>query len=107
MPGKGMTCWDKRELCDLNCVYGTTADDPVTTLDACSTACVTAQSSCTDSDETLTYLACATECTYTYDTSLTKCNQQVSDKTKNTYGANLDACANLASGVMDDCMVGA
>lgn len=48
---------------------------------------------------------CAKDCTYTYDTSLTKCNQQVSDVTKNTYGANLDACANIASGVMDDCMV--
>lgn len=48
---------------------------------------------------------CAKECTYTYDASLTKCNQQVSDKAKNTYGANLDACANTASGIMDDCMV--
>ena len=48
---------------------------------------------------------CAKDCTYTYDASLTKCNQQVSDQTKNTYGANLDACANIASGVMDDCMV--
>lgn len=48
---------------------------------------------------------CAKGCTYTYDSSLTKCNQQVSDQTKNTYGANLDACANVASGIMDDCMV--
>lgn len=56
----------------------------------------------------LVYLStdqCAKDCTYTYDGSLTKCNQQVSDVTKNTYGANLDACANIASGVMDDCMV--
>ena len=48
---------------------------------------------------------CAKECTYTYDASLTTCNQAVSDVTKNTYGAQLDACANIASGVMDDCMV--
>lgn len=50
---------------------------------------------------------CAKECTYTYDSSLTTCNQAVSDVTKNTYGANLDACANIASGIMDDCMVSA
>lgn len=48
---------------------------------------------------------CAKDCTLTYDGSLTKCNQEVSDQTKNTYGANLDACANIASGIMDDCMV--
>lgn len=105
MPGKGMTCWDKRELCDLNCVYATTqATEDSPSLSECSTDCMVAQSSCTDSDETLAYVECAKDCTYTYDTSLTKCNQQVSDVTKNTYGANLDACANIASGVMDDCM---
>lgn len=52
-----MTCWDKRELCDLNCVYATTsatADSP--SLDECSAGCVTAQAECTDSPETLAYV---------------------------------------------------
>ncbi|CAB1120529.1 unnamed protein product [Ectocarpus sp. CCAP 1310/34] len=106
MPGKGMTCWDKRELCDLNCVYATTAEDEDFNLTDCSTGCMTAQAACTDSAETLAYVeaSCAKDCTLTYDGSLTKCNQKVSDQTKNTYGANLDACANIASGIMDDCM---
>ncbi|CAN0137693.1 unnamed protein product [Ascophyllum nodosum] len=103
MPGKGMTCWDKRELCDLNCVFATTHEGEAG-LTSCSTGCMEKHAACTDSDETLEYIACAKECTLTYDTSLTKCNQKVSDQTKNTYGANLDACANIASGIMDDCM---
>lgn len=58
MPGKGMTCWDKRELCDLNCVYATTqATEDSPTLAECSTGCMTAQTSCTDSDETVAYVA--------------------------------------------------
>ena len=63
MPGKGMTCWDKRELCDLNCVYATTQpaeDSP--TLAECSTGCMTAQASCTDSEETVAYVAVSLSC---------------------------------------------
>lgn len=56
MPGKGMTCWDKRELCDLNCVYATTAEDEDFSLTDCSTGCMTAQASCTDSADTLAYV---------------------------------------------------
>lgn len=56
MPGKGMTCWDKRELCDLNCVYATTSDSDQS-LGDCSTGCVTEQESCTDSPETLAYVS--------------------------------------------------
>lgn len=52
-----------------------------------------------------THAQCATECASSYDVALTKCNQKVSNLTKGTYGANLDACANVASGIMDDCMV--
>lgn len=103
MPGKGMTCWDKRELCDLNCVFSTTHEG-TNKLTACSTGCVEEQRACTDSDETVEYIACATGCAYTYDSDLIKCNQQTSAETKATYGTNQDACANLASGVMDDCM---
>lgn len=67
MPGKGMTCWDKRELCDLNCVYATTqATEDSPSLSECSTDCMVAQSSCTDSDETLAYvevIRCCVLCT--------------------------------------------
>ncbi|CAN0531341.1 unnamed protein product [Ectocarpus sp. 12 AP-2014] len=56
MPGKGMTCWDKRELCDLNCVYATTAEDEDFNLTDCSTGCMTSQAACTDSAETLAYV---------------------------------------------------
>lgn len=56
MPGKGMTCWDKRELCDLNCVYATTAENEDFSLTDCSTGCMTSQAACTDSAETLAYV---------------------------------------------------
>lgn len=56
MPGKGMTCWDKRELCDLNCVFSTTHEG-TNKLTACSTGCVEEQRACTDSDETVEYIA--------------------------------------------------
>lgn len=56
MPGKGMTCWDKRELCDLNCVFATTHGG-TDKLESCSTGCMEDQAACTDSDETLTYMS--------------------------------------------------
>lgn len=56
MPGKGMTCWDKRELCDLNCVFATTHQGD-TDLDSCSTGCMEAHAACKDSDETIEYIA--------------------------------------------------
>ena len=56
MPGKGMTCWDKRELCDLNCVFAVTHEGSER-LTSCSTGCMEEQAACTDSDETVAYVA--------------------------------------------------
>lgn len=56
MPGKGMTCWDKRELCDLNCVF-TSTHYGTDELSACSTGCIEEQTVCTDSNETVVYIA--------------------------------------------------
>ena len=51
-----MTCWDKRELCDLNCIFAVTHDG-AESLTGCSTGCMTEQSACTDSDETVVYVS--------------------------------------------------
>lgn len=51
-----MTCWDKRELCDLNCVFATTHSGDEG-LAGCSTSCVNEQNACVDSPETVAYVS--------------------------------------------------
>jgi hypothetical protein len=52
----------------------------------------------------IVFLQCATLCTKTYEAALMECNQAVPVGPVGTYGNQQDACANRASGEMDDCM---
>ncbi|CAM9293055.1 unnamed protein product [Choristocarpus tenellus] len=99
-----MTCWDKRELCDLTCVFPVDNAVDADELQACGVRCVGEEENCVDSPETVEYIACASDCATSYDASLLRCNQKISPVTKGTMGANQDACSNMASGIMDDCM---
>ncbi|CAM9916057.1 unnamed protein product [Discosporangium mesarthrocarpum] len=100
-----MTCLDKRQLCDLNCVYPGVDNANGEDLNECGLRCISEEKICVDKPETVEYVACTVTCTRQYSDSLMFCNQGVSTTTTCTQGANLDACANKVSGVMDDCMV--
>lgn len=51
-----MTCWDKRELCDLDCVFATTHEGEGN-LKHCSMDCMAKHMECKDSPETVEYIS--------------------------------------------------
>ncbi|KAG5176998.1 hypothetical protein JKP88DRAFT_208773 [Tribonema minus] len=111
MPGKGMGCSDKQELCSLNCLLpsaGTMDLSGVTVtrddLNSCLDVCDKDLTQCKDTPDNTKYIDCATVCAKTYDVALNACLQAASATTVGTYGTSQDACANLAAAPMDECM---
>jgi hypothetical protein len=60
MPGKGMSCWDKHELCDLNCLMpverAATFTFEIDELDACLAGCTTESDACVELPTTSQYI---------------------------------------------------
>jgi hypothetical protein len=87
-------------ICRIACFRQCIAEDVFAN---CFSLCAEKKSKCADSDETTACKGCLTACATTLDGSMLACVQNQSDTTTGTYGANLDACMNTATGVMDDC----
>lgn len=119
MPGKGLGCWDKQQLCNLNCLAPQTlvyADpsvrgtfpfnqpDVVTDTYGCINQCDQDTRSCKEPVSHEMYIDCATACAKRYETSLFGCLSKLSSVKVGTYNQNTDACSNIASGAMDTCM---
>jgi hypothetical protein len=69
----------------------------------CFSLCEEKHSKCSDADATVDCQSCATACATTFDGAMLMCVQAQDSTTIGTFGANLDACMNLAGDTMDDC----
>jgi len=111
MPGLGMSCFDKTELCKLNCMMPAVGPGEEQSPDfnndsilSCVGNCVVEDASCKEMPETSQYVDCGTACTKSYEAKLSVCTINTSDVKIGSYNQNLDACSNIASGEMDTCM---
>lgn len=96
-----ITCQDKYEKCEIDCVLQYHADG-VTRITSCQNDCVTAKSSCVDTSTALACQTCSLNCAVSYDTALRSCLKSIPREVN--QDTEYSSCESGASATMDTCM---